>query len=399
MIRRDYLIVGAGVGGVSACEGIREHDAKGSIMLVGAEHELPYHRPQLFPQILGKGKVNHDKLHVHDTDWFKRKHIDLRLGTIVTQFNLERKIAVLANGQAVEFKKACLATGGRARRPQVAGATLGNVFYLRSLKDVLGLQEILETEKEIFVVGGGRVACEVAAFLSQRSKMNVSLLHRGKGMLGRYLDEESSVWLAERYAKEGVKMLLNEQLNGFEGRTVVRNVQTKSGQRFTAQAAVVAIGVDMNNGLFLNTPLNYPNGTPVNDYLETEEKGVYAVGDIALFPDRIFGGQRRMEQWHCAIAQGHVAGANMTGRKRIKWEYVPHHSTAVFDLRFDFVGDFSKPATRVELVGDRAKQKFIVRHFHLAALTGVSLCNQPEEKLEAAKAEIRDWPREIKRYD
>ena len=89
----------------------------------------------------------------------------------------------------------------------------------------------------------------------------------------------------------------------------------------------------------------------------------------------------------------------MTGRKRIKWEYVPHHSTVVFDLHFDFVGDFSKPATRVELVGDRAKQKFIVRHFHLAALTGVSLCNQPEEKLEAAKTEIREWPREIKRYD
>lgn len=399
MIRRDYLIVGAGVGGVSACEGIREHDAKGSIMLVGAEHELPYHRPQLFPQILGKGKINAEKLHVHDAEWFKKKHIDLRLGTIVTQFNLERKIAVLGNGVAIEFKKACLATGCRARRPQVAGSNVGNVFYLRSLRDVLGLQEILESEKEIVIVGGGRVACEVAAALSDRSKISVSLMHRGKGLLGRYLDEETSVWLAEYFGGHKVKMLMNETLNGFEGRTVIRNVQTKSGQRFSAQAAIVAIGVDMNNGLFLNTPLNYPAGTPVNDYLETEEKGVYAVGDIALFPDRIFGGQRRVEQWHCAVAQGHVAGANMTGRKRIKWEYTPHLSTTLFDLRFEFVGDFSKPATRVEVTGDRAKKKFIIRHFHLSALTGVSLCNQPEEKIEAAKAEIREWPREIKRYD
>ena len=150
---------------MSACEGIREHDAKGSIMLVGAEHELPYHRPQLFPQILGKGKVNHDKLHVHDTDWFKRKHIDLRLGTIVTQFNLERKIAVLANGQAVEFKKACLATGGRARRPQVAGATLGNVFYLRSLKDVLGVitfYTVGETEARAWTLQHGQTALDAA---------------------------------------------------------------------------------------------------------------------------------------------------------------------------------------------------------------------------------------------
>jgi NADPH-dependent 2,4-dienoyl-CoA reductase/sulfur reductase-like enzyme len=399
MIRRDYLIVGAGIGGVSACEGIREHDAKGSVMLVGAEHELPYHRPQLFPQILGKGKISPDKLHPRDADWFKKKHIDLRLGTIVTQFNLERHIAVLSTGQAVEFKKACLATGCRARRPQVAGANLGNVFYLRSLREVSGLAEILETEKEIVIVGGGRVACEVAAFLSQRSRIHISLLHRGKGLLGRFLDEETSTWLSERYAKEGVKMLLNETVNGFEGRTVVRNVQTKSGQRFAANVAIVAVGTEMNNGLFLNTPLNYPDGTPVNDYLETEEKGVFCAGDIALFPDRVFGGQRRAEQWASAVAQGHVAGANMTGRKRIKWEYLPHTSTKLFDYHFDFVGDFSKPTTRIEIQGDRAKGKFAVRHFHLNTLLGISLCNQPSDKVEAAKTEVREFPREVKRYD
>jgi NADPH-dependent 2,4-dienoyl-CoA reductase/sulfur reductase-like enzyme len=399
MIRRDYLIVGAGIGGVSACEGIREHDPKGTIMLAGAEHELPYHRPQLFPQLLGKGKISAEKLHPHDADWFKRKHIDLRLGTVVTQFNLERKLAVLANGQAVEFKKACLATGCRARRPQVAGANLGNVFYLRSLRDVQGLQEVLATERDVVIVGGGRIASEVAAFLSQRPKGHLSLVHRGKGLLGRFLDEESSIWLAGYFSQRGVRMLTSETLNGFEGRTVIRNVQTKSGQRFAANVAIVAMGSEMNNGLFLNTPLNYPNGTPVNDYLETEEKGIYAVGDIALFPDRVFGGQRRVEQWACAAEQGRVAGANMTGRKRIKWEYLPHSSTTVFDLHFDFVGDFLKPATRVEVAGDRAKKKFIVRHFHLSTLLGISLCNHSAEKIEAARVEVREWPREVKRYD
>jgi NAD(P)H-nitrite reductase large subunit len=399
MIRRDYLIVGAGIGGVNACEGIREHDPKGSILMVGAEHELPYHRPQLFPQVLAKGKITAEKLHPHDTEWFKKKHVDLRLGTVVTQFNLERKLAVLGNGQAVEFKKACLATGCRARRPQVAGANLGNVFYLRSLRDVQSFAEILESEKEIVIVGGGRIASEVAAILSERPKTSVTLMHRGKGLLGKFLDEESSVWLAELYANAGVKLMLNETLNGFEGRTVIRNVQTKSGQRIGASLALVALGAEMNNGLFLNTPLNYPNGTPVNDYLETEEKGVYAVGDIALFPDRVYGGQRRAEQWENAVEQGKIAGANMTGRKRIKWETMPHTAVSVFDLHFDFVGDYSKPATRVEVIGDRAKKKFMVRHFHLAALMGVSLCNQPADKVDAAKTELREWPREIKRYD
>ena len=59
-------------------------------------------------------------------------HIDLRLDTLVTQFNVERHLAVLGNGQAVEFRKALLATGSRARRLPIAGANLGNVFYLRT---------------------------------------------------------------------------------------------------------------------------------------------------------------------------------------------------------------------------------------------------------------------------
>ena len=399
MIRRDYLIVGAGVGGTSVCEGIREHDRKGSILLVGAEVALPYHRPRLFPSILGKSSPAPEKTLVHDEAWFTKHNIDLRLDTIVTQFNLERKQAVLANGQAVEFKKACLATGSRARRPQVAGYNLGNIIYLRSQRDVLALREVLDLEKEIVIIGGGRIAAEVAAILSARPKAHITVIHRGKHIWNRWIDDETGAWLNDIYAKQGVKLMLGETLNGFEGRTVLRNVQTKSGQRFAAQLAIVAVGAEMNNGLFLNTPLNYPLGTPVNEGLETDEKGVFAVGDIALYPDKLFGGQRRIEQWAAAVAQGHIAGANMTGKKRMKWEWMPHHASAIFDMHFDFVGDFSKPITRIEIDGDRAKKKFVIRQFHLTALMNVVLCNQSPEKVEAAKTLVRESPREVKRYE
>ncbi len=191
----------------------------------------------------------------------------------------------------------------------------------------------------------------------------------------------------------GVKLMMGEALNGFEGRTVLKNVQTKSGQRFPAGLAVVAIGAEPNLGLVQNTPLSYPHGTPVNEYLETDEKGIFAAGDIAAFPDKIFGGARRVDHSICAIEQGHVAGANMTGKKRIKWEWVPHFSSAVFDLHFDFVGDFSKPATRVEIDGDRAKKKFVVRQYVLTQLMNVVLCNQPSEKVDDAKTQVREWPR------
>jgi 3-phenylpropionate/trans-cinnamate dioxygenase ferredoxin reductase subunit len=393
MIRRDYLIVGAGAGGISACEGIREHDKKGTIMLVGNETAAPYQRPLLFRTILRKTPGGTDKLAVHDAAWFEKQHIDVRLDTLVTQFNVERHLAVLGNGQAVEFRKALLATGGRARRLPIAGANLGNVFYLRTLRDVLALREIAETEHQIVIVGGGFIALETASLLSQVPKANVTLLHRSTSLFSRRLGPELSPWLGEYLARHGVRLMLGESLNGFEGRTVLKNVQTKSGQRFPAGLAIVALGIEPNLGLVLNTPLSYPHGTPVNDYLETDEKGIFAAGDIASYPDKILGGVRRVEHWEAAVAQGRVAGANMTGKKRIKFEIIPHASSTVFDLHFDYIGDFSRPPTKFEVDGDPAKKKFVVRSYQQNALMGVALCNQSPERVEAAKTEMREWPR------
>jgi NADPH-dependent 2,4-dienoyl-CoA reductase/sulfur reductase-like enzyme len=117
------------------------------------------------------------------------------------------------------------------------------------------------------------------------------------------------------------------------------------------------------------------------------------VGDIAAFPCKVLGGVRRFEYWGCAMAQGRVAGANMTGKKRTKFEYVPHSEGRAFDLHFDFVGDFSKPPARFQIEGSREKKKFIARYFQPNGLIGILLCNQPAEKVEAAREELRHTPR------
>ena len=130
MIRRDYLVVGAGIGGASACEGIRKYDKRSSVTLVGAEVFPPYKRWILSKAFLREKEANLKKLQEFDERWFDAHKIETRFGTVVTQFNIERRFAVLANGESIEFTKACLATGSRPVRPPVAGTSLGNVIYL-----------------------------------------------------------------------------------------------------------------------------------------------------------------------------------------------------------------------------------------------------------------------------
>ncbi|HEV2047141.1 MAG TPA: FAD-dependent oxidoreductase [Chthoniobacterales bacterium] len=388
MIQRDYLIIGSGIGGASACEGIRKHDKRGTITIVGAEVMPPYKRWILSKDFLREKTAPIKKLALLDPRWYHSHKVETRFGTIVKQFNIDRRLAVLGNGESIEFNKACLAMGSRPVRPPVAGVNLGNVIYLRTVRDALALREMANLEKTVMVIGGGLLACEAAASL-RAMKLKVGMMHRNTYLLNRYLDSQTGPWLTEYFAKHGVTMLIGESLNGFEGKTVLRNIQTKSGSRVPAGLAVVACGAEPNLDLVRNTPLSGPHGSPVTDYLETEEKGIFAVGDLAFYPDRIMGGVRRQTHWDNAREQGLIAGANMTGKKRIRYEQIPYFWTEMFDLRMHFVGDFSVQPTRVDMRGTYAKRKFIARYYQGEKLRAILLTNQTPREVDSAKKELR----------
>lgn len=388
MIKRDYLVIGSGIGGTSACEGIRRYDKRGSVTLVGAESFPPYKRWVLSKSFLREKVAPIKKLTIVDPSWFKSHKIETRFDTIVTQFNIDRRLAVLGNGETIEFNKACLAMGSRPVRPSVAGVGLGNVIYVRTIRDALALREMAELEKNVTVIGGGLLACESAASLRQ-IKLKVTIMHRQPYLLNRYADVMTGTWLTEYFAKHGVTMLLGESLNGFEGKTMLRNIQTKSGNRVPASLAIVACGAEPNLDLVRGTPLSGPHGSPVTDFLETEEKGIYAIGDLAFYPDRLMGGMRRQTHWDNAREQGLIAGANMTGKKRIRYEQLPYFWSEIFDLRMDFVGDFSIQPTRIDLDGTRAKKKFVARYYQGEKLRAILLCGQPPREVDAAKKQLR----------
>ncbi len=388
MIQRDYLIVGSSIGGASACEGIRKHDKRGTVTIVGAEIMLPYKRWILSKSFLREKTAPLKNLSLFDARWYNSHKIETRLGTIVKQFNIDRRLAVLGNGETIEFNKACLAMGSRPVRPPVAGVNLGNVIYLRTVRDALALREMANLEKTVIVIGGGLLACEAASSL-RMMKLKVTIMHRDSYLLNRYLDSQTGTWLTEYFAKHGVAVLIGESLNGFEGKTVLRNIQTKSGNRVPAGLAVVACGAEPNLDLVRNTPLSGPHGSPVTDYLETEEKGIYAIGDLAFYPDRMMGGVRRQTHWENAREQGLIAGANMTGKKRIRFEQIPYFWTEMFDLRMHFVGDFSVQPSRVDLRGTYAKKKFVARYYQGEKLRAILLANQVPRELDSAKRELR----------
>ena len=102
------------------------------------------------------------------------------------------------------------------------------------------------------------------------------------------------------------------------------------------------------------------------------------------------GGVRRQTHWDNAREQGLIAGANMTGKKRIRYEQIPYFWTEMFDLHMDFVGDFSAQPTRVDLSGIYAKKRFIARYYQGEKLRAILLCQKTARDVESAKKELRN---------
>src|SRR5438876_9728492 len=106
MIQRDYLVIGSGIGGASACEGVRKHDKRGTITIVGAEIMPPYNRWLLSKEFLREKTTPLKKLAHFDQRLFDSHKIETRFATIVKQVNIHRRLAVLGNGESIEFAKA-----------------------------------------------------------------------------------------------------------------------------------------------------------------------------------------------------------------------------------------------------------------------------------------------------
>src|ERR1051325_10156500 len=134
MIQRDYLIVGAGIGGASACEGVRKYDKRGTVTLIGAEAFHPYKRWLLSKGFMREKSPQPKKLGQLDDHWYDTHKIETRFGTVVTQFNIDRRVAVLGAGESIEFNKACLAMGSRPGRPPGGGGGVRQLGFLSPVR-------------------------------------------------------------------------------------------------------------------------------------------------------------------------------------------------------------------------------------------------------------------------
>src|SRR5262249_1569277 len=142
----------------------RDDGFEGEVQLIGAEPQLPYHRPPLSKGYLRGEEQFTDQL-VKPLSYYTDQGIELRLGVRATAIDPKRKLVELQGGERIAYDQLLVATGGRNRMLSVAGAALDGIFQLRTVEDCDRIRAVAQSGRRAVVIGLGFIGSEVTASL------------------------------------------------------------------------------------------------------------------------------------------------------------------------------------------------------------------------------------------
>jgi 3-phenylpropionate/trans-cinnamate dioxygenase ferredoxin reductase subunit len=381
----SYLIVGGGLAASQAAKMIRAKDPEGSIAMVGEERDLPYDRPPLSKEFL-RNEKSADALVFDPPSFYEEKKIELVLGDPVTRLDPARKSAHLNSGRAIGFDKALVATGGRPVRLEVPGERLPGVYYFRTLNDARAIAEEAGPGRRAVVVGAGFIGMEVAASLTQRG-VHVTVVETSPRIWERFLDASLGGYIETYCLEKGIEFRTRDRVTAFLGSQRVTKAKLRLGDTLACDFVCIGIGITPRTEIAEAAGLEVDNGIVVDEYLRTSHPDVYAAGDVANYPDPVFGRRRRVEHWGHAEYTGQVAGLNMTGNAQV-YDLLTYAWSDVFDLHIEFAGDESFH-DRTLVRGHMNQGSFAVLHLKQNRLTAYFAVNTDSREFPKLQKLIR----------
>jgi monodehydroascorbate reductase (NADH) len=358
-----YVYLGAGNSAGYAAKALAEMPGEhlsAGLALVGAENELPYERPALSKAVLFNESVRLPGFSAcvggggekQGVDWYKDHSVTTLLGETVTEVDLATKTLTTASGKTIVAEEALfLATGASPiRLDKMPGGTLDNVVYLREYSDALQLYDLLHANKEtpILVVGGGYIGLEVAAAAATVGCADVTMIFPEEHVMPRLFTPEIAAYYEKAYNDKGVNLLKSGRVcKAFVddgcGAVKAATICSSDGEEsdVPAKLVVVGIGARPNTQLFKGQlDMDKQGGVVVDCTLKTSVDGVYAVGDIATFPLKMYGGRpTRVEHvTNARMTAAHAVRAAVSGSKD-EYDYLPYFYSRVFGLSWQFFGD------------------------------------------------------------
>ncbi|OGZ99326.1 MAG: hypothetical protein A3G49_04145 [Candidatus Sungbacteria bacterium RIFCSPLOWO2_12_FULL_41_11] len=338
-----YVIIGGGIAGITAAETIRELDSSGTIAVFTKEAHLLYSRV-LLPSFL-KGVIRKDQLFLRTFGDFEKSQITIFLKRNVIDIDIKQKKITFQDNESlfhkkntVFYEKLLIASGGEVEEWPVAGNDKKGIFCLQTIGDAEAIAKYLPQAKKAIVAGGSFIALEFLEIFSLR-RIPISLICKSAGFFSNSFDSIGGEIMDSNFRRHGIEPRYKEEVREVLGGNWVSGTRTNRPAEYQGNIIGVGIGLNKNLDFFKERGfLTGEEGIRTNEYLETENKGVFAAGDIAEFYDVIFEKHRAVGNWTNAFLQGEIAGFNMAGRKTV-FRNVPSYSITNLGFQITALGE------------------------------------------------------------
>lgn len=346
------IIIGGVAGGATTAARIRRADESAEIILFEKGKYISYANCGL-PYYIGGVIQEREKLFVQTPEAFSNRfHIDVRTESEVIAINREKKsVTVRAiNGSTYEesYDKLLLSTGASPVRPPLRGIDLNGIFTLRNVADTDKIKSYIQTHspQKAVVVGAGFIGLEMAENLHAQGA-EVSIVEMGNQVMAP-IDFSMAALVHQHLMDKGVNLYLEQAVDSFEQEGKRLKVKFKNGHSILADIVILSIGVRPETSLAKAAQLTIgpAGGIAVNDYLQTSDSSIYAIGDAIEYRHPITG-----KPWLNYLAgpanrQGRIVADNILG-SQIPYEGAIGTSIAkVFDMT---VASTGLPAKRLRL--------------------------------------------------
>lgn len=377
MTDRAQVIVGASHAGVSLALQLRREGWEGPIQLVGAEKELPYHRPPLSKELLS-GQKELDAIRLRPEKIYADNDIELLLGTTALKIDKEQRSLHLHDGRVLQYENLALCTGAKVRQLPLA-LDSERVLYLRTAADVAQLQALAQPGKHAVIIGGGYIGLEAAAVL-RKMELEVTVLEMAPRVLARVTSQVLSDYLTSLHMMHGVSIKTSTQVNGIQDHEGKLQVVCNDNTEYLADFVLVGIGVGPNTTLAETAGVSLDDGIVVDEKGCTSVPHIFAAGDCTRHPNRFAGGNVRLESVQNANDQARVVAANMVGKASI-YDAAPWFWSDQYDIKLQMAGlnsNYDSTVTRGDPT-NAENEGFCVFYLRAGELVAVDSVARPKE--------------------
>jgi NADPH-dependent 2,4-dienoyl-CoA reductase/sulfur reductase-like enzyme len=370
---KSVVVIGGGSATFHTIESLREHGYTGNITVLSQEKHPPIDRTKLSKALI----TDSSKLEWRTAADLKIKYgTTLRTGVTVTSVDTSSKLVVFDGGkESISYETLILAMGGTPRRLPISGSDLENVYTFRNVEDSKRVDAVAQEGKRMVVIGSSFIGMELVVAVAKRGLASIDVIGMEEYPFQSVLGKEVGHGLQKYHESQGVKFHLGTQVEKIipsESDPSLAAGVVVNGQTLPADFIIMGVGVAPATEFLKQSgfQLEKDGGIKVDQYLKVQgQDNVYAVGDIAWYPQQQTGESRRIEHWNVAGNHGRAVGKTIAGDPQPFAKVPVFWSAQGQQLRYCGLGaDYDD----VIIHGNPGEMKFIAYYVYRGEVVAVS---------------------------